>query len=187
TTSNYVDAWFVGWTPQMTVAIWVGYPNSGKPMLKSYDGGPVEGGTFPAIIWHNFMVQALQIMAEQGAAAQHQAAPSLGLGTLTTPAGQTSTTVTAAATTTSPHTGANTGGAGVSGAAGKGTNAAGSRPTQGTRGGTGATHGGTQAVRTVPAPAAAPPSSPPATTTPASPATTTPPTTQTGTSGGSGL
>jgi penicillin-binding protein 1A len=30
TTSNYVDAWFVGWTPTMTVAVWVGYPNSGK-------------------------------------------------------------------------------------------------------------------------------------------------------------
>ena len=33
TTSNYVDAWFVGCdADSMTVAVWVGYPNSGKPM-----------------------------------------------------------------------------------------------------------------------------------------------------------
>ena len=25
---DYGDAWFVGWTPKMTVAVWVGYPNS---------------------------------------------------------------------------------------------------------------------------------------------------------------
>ena len=59
----------------MTVAVWVGYPNSGKPMLKNFDGGPVEGGTFPAIIWHNFMVQALQIMADESAAKNHTTAP----------------------------------------------------------------------------------------------------------------
>ena len=28
TTSNYGDAWFVGWTPQLTVAVWVGFPIS---------------------------------------------------------------------------------------------------------------------------------------------------------------
>src|SRR6202012_4239096 len=44
TTSNYVDAWFVGWTPSMTVAVWVGYPDSGKPMLTNFNGQPVEGG-----------------------------------------------------------------------------------------------------------------------------------------------
>ena len=28
TTSDYGDAWFVGWTPQFTTAVWVGYPTS---------------------------------------------------------------------------------------------------------------------------------------------------------------
>ena len=28
TTSNYGDAWFVGWDSKYTVAVWVGYPNS---------------------------------------------------------------------------------------------------------------------------------------------------------------
>ncbi len=72
TTSNYVDAWFVGWTPTMTVAVWVGYPDSGKPMLTNFDGEPVEGGTYPAIIWHNFMVQAIRIMDELGRAHSDQ-------------------------------------------------------------------------------------------------------------------
>ena len=65
TTSNYGDAWFVGWTPQMTTAVWVGYPNKLVPMTTLYNGQPVEGGTFPANIWHDFMVQALQINAQE--------------------------------------------------------------------------------------------------------------------------
>jgi penicillin-binding protein 1A len=71
TTSNYVDAWFVGSTPQMTTAVWVGYPNSAVPMTTAYNGAPVEGGTFPAIIWDDFMTQALQILATE-AAEEHQ-------------------------------------------------------------------------------------------------------------------
>jgi penicillin-binding protein 1A len=71
TTSNYGDAWFVGWNHKYTVAVWVGYPNSLVPMTTQYDGGPVLGGTFPALIWHDFMISALQIdktRAEQAAA-----------------------------------------------------------------------------------------------------------------------
>ena len=67
TTSNYVDAWFVGFTPQLTVAVWVGYPQGAIPMLTNYNGSPVEGGTYPAIIWHKFMVSALQILAQEQA------------------------------------------------------------------------------------------------------------------------
>ncbi len=65
TTSNYGDAWFVGWTPQITTAVWVGYPNKLVAMKTQYNGQPVEGGTFPAIIWHAFMAQALQIFAQE--------------------------------------------------------------------------------------------------------------------------
>ncbi len=60
TTSNYGDAWFVGWDSKYTVAVWVGYPNSLVPMTTAFDGGPVLGGTFPALIWHDFMVSALR-------------------------------------------------------------------------------------------------------------------------------
>jgi penicillin-binding protein 1A len=65
TTSNYADAWFVGWTPQLTTAIWVGYPNKLVPMRTQYDGGPVSGGSYPAIIWRNYMVQALRILSQE--------------------------------------------------------------------------------------------------------------------------
>jgi penicillin-binding protein 1A len=61
TTSNYGDAWFVGWDSKYTVAVWVGFPNKLIPMTNDFDGGPVLGGTFPALIWHNFITSALGI------------------------------------------------------------------------------------------------------------------------------
>src|SRR5207244_1006508 len=51
TTENYGDAWFVGYTPQLATAVWVGYPNRLQPMLAEYHGQAVAGGTFPAGIW----------------------------------------------------------------------------------------------------------------------------------------
>ena len=59
TTENYGDAWFVGYTPQLTTAVWVGYPNRLVPMLTQYHGDPVAGGTFPAEIWRAFTTLAL--------------------------------------------------------------------------------------------------------------------------------
>src|SRR6185312_3205431 len=55
TTENYGDAWFVGFTHDVVTAVWVGYPNSLVPMLHEYHGHTVEGGTFPALIWKEFM------------------------------------------------------------------------------------------------------------------------------------
>jgi len=59
TTENYGDAWFVGYTPHLVTAVWVGYPNTLKPMLTEFHGGPVVGGTFPALIWKTFTEAAL--------------------------------------------------------------------------------------------------------------------------------
>jgi penicillin-binding protein 1A len=59
TTENYGDAWFVGYTPQLATAVWVGYPNKLKPMLTDYHGEAVAGGTFPAEIWRVFTQLAL--------------------------------------------------------------------------------------------------------------------------------
>ena len=55
TTDNYGDAWFVGYTPELVVAVWVGYPDSLTPMLTEFDGEPVAGGTLPALIWKAFV------------------------------------------------------------------------------------------------------------------------------------
>ena len=59
TTENYGDAWFVGYTPQLATAVWVGYPNKLVPMMTEYHGEPVAGGTFPAEIWRAFTTLAL--------------------------------------------------------------------------------------------------------------------------------
>jgi penicillin-binding protein 1A len=59
TTENYGDAWFVGYTPQLATAVWVGYPNNLRPMLTEYHGEAVAGGTFPAEIWRVFTQLAL--------------------------------------------------------------------------------------------------------------------------------
>jgi penicillin-binding protein 1A len=60
TTENYGDAWFVGYTPQLAVAVWVGYPATLIPMLTEFHGEPVTGGSFPALIWKSFIEKALK-------------------------------------------------------------------------------------------------------------------------------
>jgi len=65
TTENYGDAWFVGFTPQLVAAVWVGYPDKLIPMTTEYHGHPVAGGTFPALIWKAFMSKALDFMKKQ--------------------------------------------------------------------------------------------------------------------------
>ncbi|MDD5455476.1 MAG: PBP1A family penicillin-binding protein [Candidatus Margulisbacteria bacterium] len=52
TTSDYKDAWFIGYIPQMVVSTWVGN-DDGTPMRK------VTGGMVPASIWKEFMKVAL--------------------------------------------------------------------------------------------------------------------------------
>ena len=59
TTENYGDAWFVGYTPQLAVAVWVGYPNALRPMANDFNGDPVAGGTYPALIFKTFAQNAL--------------------------------------------------------------------------------------------------------------------------------
>ena len=62
TTENYGDAWFVGYTPQLVAAVWVGYPDELTPMLTQFNGEPVAGGTYPALIWRAFMRRALKLV-----------------------------------------------------------------------------------------------------------------------------
>ena len=55
TTDANTDAWFVGFTPRYATAVWVGYPKDDIPMSSLYYGGPVDGGTFPAEMWGDYM------------------------------------------------------------------------------------------------------------------------------------
>jgi membrane peptidoglycan carboxypeptidase len=59
THQEYRDAWYVGFTPQYSTAVWVGYEAEQIPLVnvringRNYDR--VFGGTVPAPIWKEFM------------------------------------------------------------------------------------------------------------------------------------
>ena len=72
TAQEYRDAWFVGYTPDLVAAVWVGYPEGSIEMKPSCAGstepcrvtrtlssGGVTGGSFPTQIWAAFMLRAL--------------------------------------------------------------------------------------------------------------------------------
>jgi penicillin-binding protein 1A len=52
TTDEAKDAWFVGYTPELSAAVWVGYPDAGIAMPGA------QGGTYAAPVWHAFMIPA---------------------------------------------------------------------------------------------------------------------------------
>ncbi|MFZ4125785.1 MAG: transglycosylase domain-containing protein [Rickettsiales bacterium] len=53
TSQGYKDAWFIGFTPQLVAGAWVGN-DSNQPMAK------ITGGSIPAMMWHDFMVRAME-------------------------------------------------------------------------------------------------------------------------------
>jgi penicillin-binding protein 1A len=103
TTTNTTDAWFVGYTPTLSTAVWMGNSNSDATSIGAVsghllDGQPyyvsqVYGGTWPAITWKEFMSAALvgvpatpfsapaPIVTPQAAAVlqQHQTTTTLGI------------------------------------------------------------------------------------------------------------
>jgi penicillin-binding protein 1A len=56
TTSDNKDAWFAGYTCNLTASVWMGYEQPQE--MKSYKGRSVVGGSFPATIWRDFMNRA---------------------------------------------------------------------------------------------------------------------------------
>ena len=53
TTDDNHDAWFIGYTPDIVTAVWVG-DDTGSQSL-----GEIYGGTVPAQIWHDYMASAV--------------------------------------------------------------------------------------------------------------------------------
>jgi penicillin-binding protein 1A len=159
TTSNYGDAWFVGWDSRYTVAVWVGYPNGLVPMATAFNGGPVLGGTFPALIWHDFMVSAMAIDKTR---AEQASSKSGGKGE----AGESSTSSIPEASSPSPSPG----GSGTSGSSPSSSGTGNSNSKSSAPSTTHETGGGSNgaAPERAPAPTAPPSASP-------SPAPSTPP------------
>ena len=58
TTQDYTNAWFVGYTRQVSTAVWVGFPGT-PDSLSLYFGGSVFGGTLAAPIWHDYMLRVM--------------------------------------------------------------------------------------------------------------------------------
>jgi penicillin-binding protein 1A len=58
TAEGYKDAWFVGYTPDLAAAVWVGFAQLQQPMV--YPSTPIQvtGGSWPAQIWERFMSAA---------------------------------------------------------------------------------------------------------------------------------
>jgi penicillin-binding protein 1A len=65
TTQEYSNAWFVGYTRQVSTAVWVGFPGAADS-LSNYFGQSVFGGTLAAPIWHNYMLKVMAGMPAQG-------------------------------------------------------------------------------------------------------------------------
>jgi penicillin-binding protein 1A len=54
TTSELVDAWLDGYTPNYSTAVWMGYPTK-RVSMTDVHGEPQQGGFLPAEIWHAYM------------------------------------------------------------------------------------------------------------------------------------
>lgn len=59
TSQNHVDAWFVGYTPEVVASVWVGFPTGAIPMEHPRTPFSITGGTWPATIWQRFAAEAL--------------------------------------------------------------------------------------------------------------------------------
>jgi membrane peptidoglycan carboxypeptidase len=120
TTDNSTDAWFIGYTPKLTTAVWMGYASGSKPMLDFRGYSSIQGGTIPALLWHNYMAGVLSTYpAYQGQfptvsyfngltltpppPSSLEFPEGLGTTTTTTPSTTTTTTVPQSTTTTLPR------------------------------------------------------------------------------------
>ena len=58
TAQDFSDAWFVGYTPQLATAVWMGNPDEQVPMTRVDRGslgvGSITGGSLPSLIWGAF-------------------------------------------------------------------------------------------------------------------------------------
>jgi penicillin-binding protein 1A len=59
TSEGQYDAWFVGYTPQLAAAVWVGFPQGDRPLQSPHTPYTITGGTWPAQIWARFATGAL--------------------------------------------------------------------------------------------------------------------------------
>ena len=98
TTDDNGDAWFVGSTEELTIAIWVGHADSNTPMETEFAGQPVDGGTYPALIFSQ-IVDAWEAVQDDRQAGREVDEPST-----TSPPTDSSTPVPDTSSTPVPET-----------------------------------------------------------------------------------
>ena len=64
TAQEWYDAWFCGYTPHLSTAVWMGNPDA-QVSMDNVHGIRVTGGSFPAIIWQKFMYDSDRDYPEQ--------------------------------------------------------------------------------------------------------------------------
>ncbi|WP_119067403.1 transglycosylase domain-containing protein [Rubrobacter indicoceani] len=60
TTDDYVDAWYVGYTPRLATAVWVGYPDGSRSMAGVHGIEEAGGETLPLDLWALYMARATE-------------------------------------------------------------------------------------------------------------------------------
>jgi penicillin-binding protein 1A len=141
TTENNGDAWFCGGTDHFTACVWVGHADTNTPMTTEYGGAPVDGGTYPAIIWGRIMAAIESIYSQHKAEEAHKG--DSGSDSTTSSSSSVSPTYPSDSSSSSSSGG---GGGGDTGGGGGGGPAAApppSAPSGGGGGGTGGIAGGT--------------------------------------------
>lgn len=70
TAQDHQDASFVGATPELTTAVWMGFPpdpvTKEIPLMQNVRGIRVTGGSFPATVWKKFMAESLKLYEKHG-------------------------------------------------------------------------------------------------------------------------
>ena len=60
TSNEFIDAWFVGFVPQLSTSVWVGYPNERRSMVNVNGLEEINGENYPLDIWSLYMQGAAQ-------------------------------------------------------------------------------------------------------------------------------
>jgi membrane peptidoglycan carboxypeptidase len=102
TTQDNKDAWFIGYTPQLSTSVWVGFPDSRS--MNNVRGRAVTGGAFPASIFGDVMKAALAgVKAEPLFTASPDDLDLEAINSTTTAPTTTSSSTTSTSTTTTPE------------------------------------------------------------------------------------
>lgn len=102
TTQDFGDAWFVGYTPKLTAAVWMGFPEGNDKKMANVRGQEVRGGSFPAAVFKRFMQAVARSSPDSGSFPAVNAFPGKVLQPPRHVILSTTTTTTAVTTTTTP-------------------------------------------------------------------------------------